>query len=302
MTSGRRITQSELLQWSVLHTATLNEDAPQRTEPLQTEPIDPKWIEAILGKEDAVRMRECVERITDASLVEEDRVTAFDELELLVESIDNANDLRPLKLWPSIVGMLASDSPALRLHACWVLGTAVQNNPRAQQDFLDCGGLEPTLRVLEQDTDSNVRAKALYCVSGAIRHNLAVFDAFHSLQGFRVVANALQNAEPGLLRRGVFFWKALLLDDQPTVALRAANAAIECGIVSMAVHLADSADLDLLEKCLDLIAALNSTITFDDETKKLISSVFVPNVEAKAKSLASQGENIQEVDRLMKLI
>eukprot|EP00842_Homolaphlyctis_polyrhiza_P005549 jgi/Hompol1/5996/HPOL_000161-RA len=52
---------------------------------------DPKWIEVLLGKEDAIRMRECVERITNDELSEDKRIEAFDELELLVESLDNAN-------------------------------------------------------------------------------------------------------------------------------------------------------------------------------------------------------------------
>ncbi len=47
----------------------------------------------ILGKADAVRIRECFERALDKSVGEEERCEALDELELLIESIDNARGI-----------------------------------------------------------------------------------------------------------------------------------------------------------------------------------------------------------------
>lgn len=53
---------------------------------------------------------------------------------MLVESIDNANDLKPLGMWPDIVKHFHSQEPEVVVQALWVAGTAVQNNPSAQTE------------------------------------------------------------------------------------------------------------------------------------------------------------------------
>ena len=53
--SRNRITPTDLLAWSVVNQATEREDRTTATAP--HEPIDPKWIDVILGKPDAARMR-----------------------------------------------------------------------------------------------------------------------------------------------------------------------------------------------------------------------------------------------------
>ncbi|KAI8927264.1 nucleotide exchange factor Fes1-domain-containing protein, partial [Entophlyctis helioformis] len=165
--SWRPVTQAELLQWSVLNTATAGEDTTAATEPAQREPIDPKWVDVLLGKGDALRMKECVETVANTDLSVDERIEAFDELELLVESLDNANDLRSLKLWAPIIAQLSSDIARLRMYAPGFLARLSRTTPhRRQTYFLNAGGLEPVLRLLEQDEDAEVRAKALYCISG----------------------------------------------------------------------------------------------------------------------------------------
>lgn len=127
---SQRITPNQLLAWSVINQETERQD---RTVNRPLEPIDPKWIEIILGKPDSARIMESIGCIlSDAEM--EKRLTAFDELELLIESMDNALDLQPLKQWPNLLGMLNDPSEDIRFHACWVMGTAVQNNLKCQRD------------------------------------------------------------------------------------------------------------------------------------------------------------------------
>ncbi|KNC99601.1 uncharacterized protein SPPG_04989 [Spizellomyces punctatus DAOM BR117] len=262
-----RPTQSELLQWAVTHTTDESSAIPER--PVTREPIDPKWIDVILGKDDAVKMKECVETIRGTEKSLDDKLAAFDELEMLVESLDNANDLRPLSLWTPIIDQLSSQEPKMRMYAAWVLGTAVQNNPRSQTDFLDSGGLGPILRVLASDPDEEVRAKALYCVSGAIRHNRALFDAFVDGNGFRTLASVAGDANPALLKRVVFLWRSLIEQEEPEVASRAVQAAQENGVPAMALDqtAGETEDADLVEKCLELLFTLvtkyRSTLLID---------------------------------------
>ena len=162
----QRITQSDLLQWSIINTATAAEDTTGPSQ-VNTEPIDPKWVDIILGKPDAVRMKDTMETIENKEMDMTVRIEAFDELELLVESIDNANDLRPLGLWPKLLQLLEQEpEDELRMYAAWVIGTAVQNNEKAQQDFIFFQGLPVVMKALEKDGNLKVKQKSLYSLSG----------------------------------------------------------------------------------------------------------------------------------------
>ncbi|KAJ3023911.1 UNVERIFIED_CONTAM: hsp70 nucleotide exchange factor fes1 [Siphonaria sp. JEL0065] len=176
---SKPVTASDLLAWAVVNKATEKEDAPERDEPMAPrEPIDPKWIDVILGKPDSARMKECVDIIQDESKSLDERLTAFDELEMLVESLDNANDLRHLGLWKPIINILKNESEAeLRAFAAWVMGTSVQNNPNSQKDFLAVDGLPVLLHALSNDSDPEVRAKCMTCLSGLVRHNPEAYKA-----------------------------------------------------------------------------------------------------------------------------
>lgn len=135
-------------------------------------PLDPKWVDIILGKSDSVRMREAVDIIKDSSKTLDERITAFDELELLTESIDNANDLRTLGLWPPILDLMKSaPEPDIRSFAAWVSGTAVQNNPKSQKDFIDLNGLSILVSALSSDTSPQVLSKLLFLASSLSRNN-----------------------------------------------------------------------------------------------------------------------------------
>jgi len=66
---------------------------------------------------------------------QEQKDIAWDNLELLVESLDNANDLEPLKLWPRILAFISMTHENAttndRRLAAWVIGTAIQNNDKS---------------------------------------------------------------------------------------------------------------------------------------------------------------------------
>ncbi|KAJ3356722.1 hsp70 nucleotide exchange factor fes1 [Entophlyctis luteolus] len=189
----RPVTSSDLLQWAIINKATAAEDAPSAT-PTPAAPIDPKWVDVILGKSDSVRMKECVEELQKESNSLEVKLQAFDELEMLAESLDNANDFKILGLWQPIIEILRTNlEPEMRAFAAWVLGTAVQNNPRAQSDvscsgnwtfgpaqmfqqFIEANGLPALLNSLSADSSPDVRAKCMACLSGLLRQNLKAYE------------------------------------------------------------------------------------------------------------------------------
>jgi hypothetical protein len=99
--------------------------------PKKTE-LNSEIIDLILGKSDSVTMREKMEIATNESADVEERVEALDDLEMLIELIDNANNMAVLKLWQPLLELLDSRHQEIVRHALWIMGTATQNNLKGQ--------------------------------------------------------------------------------------------------------------------------------------------------------------------------
>ncbi|CCX07673.1 armadillo-type protein [Pyronema domesticum] len=105
-----------------------------------------------------------------ASEILENKKTAFDNFEQLVEQLDNAMNIENLKLWPALLAQLKSDHRDLRELALWCCGTAVQNNEKTQKDLFNHGGIEAITEMMLKDEDAAVRKKACYAFSSAVRN------------------------------------------------------------------------------------------------------------------------------------
>ncbi|PGH03051.1 hypothetical protein AJ80_08746 [Polytolypa hystricis UAMH7299] len=116
-------------------------------------------------------------RSTDATL--ENKLVAFDNFEQLVENLDNANNMDVLGLWAPLVQELEAEEAERRMMAAWCIGTAVQNNERAQEKLIEQPTSLPTLlRISQTDPDKSVRRKAIYALSSAVRNHQAALDEF----------------------------------------------------------------------------------------------------------------------------
>ncbi|KAE8224225.1 hypothetical protein CF319_g2845 [Tilletia indica] len=141
----------------------------------------------------------------------DDRVVALDNFEMLIESLDNANLLLPLKLWDPLFSLLhspsvstskegkeqeeltAEQSEEIQAAAAWIIGTAVQNNPKCQTELLTwgtgidnrgkVGGERPVttlLRLLLTSGSAQVRSKSAYAISALLKHYPAAVRHFSS--------------------------------------------------------------------------------------------------------------------------
>lgn len=130
---------NQLLKWSIENSSTPSTDPTSTTDP-KTErpsgqnPINTEVLKSLFGgPSDADLMKESMAAIQSPSLTLENRLIAFDNFEQLIEQIDNANNLEPLQLWTPLVQLLEAPEPDLRRYAAWCMGTAVQNNVKAQE-------------------------------------------------------------------------------------------------------------------------------------------------------------------------
>ena len=95
-----------LLRWSIEHSTPRSADAP----PPARKDLDPGIIDHLLGKPDAVLMKETLEVALDEKRDESARIQALDDFEMLVEHIDNANGTHPC----CVVSSLRSGIPQTR--------------------------------------------------------------------------------------------------------------------------------------------------------------------------------------------
>ena len=132
---------NQLLKWSIENSDASRADASSEcdTKAVREDwpsgrPLNPEALTALMGgPSDAQLMQEAMAAIQspDASL--ENKLVAFDDFEQLIEIIDNANNMESLGLWTPLVGQLDSEEADMRRMAAWCLGTAVQNNLKAQE-------------------------------------------------------------------------------------------------------------------------------------------------------------------------
>ncbi|SGY48091.1 BQ5605_C001g00612 [Microbotryum silenes-dioicae] len=222
-------TQS-LLRWGIENAAPnsllpLHEDIQAGRRP----DLNTDILKAIMGTTDADRMRECLMVIEgkwvdrdgtgkaqgvakeNAEVTAEDRYRAWDDLEMLIEDIDNANDMQNLGLWKPVVAHLTDDDTDVVMRACWVCGTAVQNNPKAQQAFLALDPL-PTITsiITSASTPIGTRNKAMYCLSSTLKHSAPAVARFSELQGWNTLTQSLQDPSQVLRTKTAFLLSQLV--------------------------------------------------------------------------------------------
>lgn len=181
-----------------------------------------EMLDALMGPSDAEVMKDKMRIALDEGEDVNERVFALDDFEMLIESIDNANNIEPLGLWPPLLGLLSAPQDAIIRAAAWVVGTAIQNNPKAQESFHSHSPL-PTLLSLISSThptssshspsiSSQTRSKSVYALSAALKHYPAaqsLLDA-DDARGWRVLKAGLRDPD-GVVRRKVAFLLGTLI-------------------------------------------------------------------------------------------
>ncbi|KAG6856192.1 hypothetical protein H0H87_006732 [Tephrocybe sp. NHM501043] len=211
-------TMQSLLRWSIENSGAPDSNAPL---PAPRKDLDPAIIDMILGRPDAELMKEDMGIAADSSKTEDERVAALDHLEMLVEHIDNANDLEKLKLWEPLQALLIAPTSTLEIkkQALWVIGTAVQNNPSAQDSYLALNPLPTLVSFLTPSPSSTLqtRSKAIYTLSGLLKHNAPAVRGLddRSVDGWTHLRDALQDPEITVRRKTIFLLGTLLLPTTP---------------------------------------------------------------------------------------
>ncbi|KAF9526437.1 nucleotide exchange factors-like protein [Crepidotus variabilis] len=211
-----------ILRWSIENSA--QDGAPRQGPPAERKDLDSGVIDMILGKPDAVQMKEDMDIAVDLNKAEDERIEALDHLEMLIEHIDNANDLQKLGLWEPLHGLLTEESSTagIKSQALWVIGTAVQNNPTAQDAYFSLDPLSLLLSFLAPYPASSQasRSKAIYALSALLKHNAPAVQLLSTLglQGWPRLRDALKDPAIPVRRKIVFLLSSLLIPTSSATA------------------------------------------------------------------------------------
>ena len=123
---------NQLLQWSIENSSAAEPSS--AVPPAPRRPLDTAALQALMGgPSDADLMKQSMLAIQSPDIILSEKLIAFDNLEQLIENIDNANNMESLGLWTPLVELLTNEEADLRRMAAWCVGTAVQNNAKAQE-------------------------------------------------------------------------------------------------------------------------------------------------------------------------
>ncbi|KAH6642353.1 nucleotide exchange factor Fes1-domain-containing protein [Boeremia exigua] len=162
-----------LLKWGVE-----NSNVSEGAEAPKTQ-LNSEALAALFGgniKSDAQMMKDNMEVIKRDECELEDRITAFDNFEQLIENLDNANNLESLNLWIPLIAQLENKEAELRRYAAWCIGTAVQNNIKTQEKLLVLGAIPTLVRMSTGSDERKVKKKAITALSSSVRNFQPALD------------------------------------------------------------------------------------------------------------------------------
>lgn len=185
-------------------------------------------LDALFGPSEPEIMKSNLSYAVESSHPLENRIEALDNFEMLVESIDNANLIESMKMWPALVKMMADQEEGyeIRGYTFWVSGTAIQNNPKSQMAFLKHGPMKCIVEAIRYGIDSStildlpesakiMRSRALYCLSALLRHNGPAIEAFADLNGFSLLRDLLSDCQAEIRRKAAFLIHSLIENELP---------------------------------------------------------------------------------------
>uniref|UniRef100_A0ACD5XUC8 Uncharacterized protein n=1 Tax=Avena sativa TaxID=4498 RepID=A0ACD5XUC8_AVESA len=250
---------------------------------------------------DADLMKIAIADLNNSSISLDDRQRALQELLVLVEPIDNANDLDKLGGLVAVIQDLNNANEEIRTTSAWILGKACQNNALVQSQILGYGALERLVK-MGYSTSAEEAAKAMYAISALIRDNVNGQEAFCSERGSAMLQHILasDSTDVRLQKKAVF-----LVTDLADFQLNSGNSGLaflsERVFLKLVVDMVSKFDLDLQEKVLLAIRSLLNLPTTDAtdlESCDLNSVLYRLGVQLEELPSEEQKEYAGEVDAL----
>ena len=276
MVPADRSNWNAILKWSMAQQGDGTSSAPAR----EISEEDRRWLLEAMESgfiDEIKRMKDIIACISAGIEVTHDaeeidaRVELMEELTDRVSGVDNGGDLHTLGGLEPLVRYVASSPHArLRAAAAEVLGTTVQNHPKAQEAALGCDAMGPLLRMAAGEGDDapptdaaeaestttaegdaskgtkelvKARVKALFALSCLLRGCARAQEAFQLGDGFALLKNCLRVDHNRLRTKALHLARHLA-----TLNMRFMAACVDAGyVLAAAASLAGSLPRVLVE-------------------------------------------------------
>jgi hypothetical protein len=132
------------------------------------------------------------------------------------------------------------------------------------------------LRAFQNEKNEDVRLKALYCISGAVRNNQNNFQFLVDSNGFELLSNSFSDGNSNLITRCLFFFTALLRE--PLSESETAARILNSGMLDITLQILKSHQIDenCAEQGLHFLKALLDTKRehlYHDEIKSVLEEL-----------------------------
>ena len=194
----------DLLNWAVQNSQSSFEKTAIDQEKLS-------FFQNALGPSDAVKMKEFIHFALGEDNPVDEKLTALDNLEMLVESIDNANDLESLGCWDNILKLL--ENSELVVSTLWIIGTAAQNNSRVKDLLIEKYKVLIKITEFLSSSNASVVQKSLYATSSLLCGNKHGIRKFKDLGGVELLVS-LSKKDIFSNRVNFIFENVINIDDQ----------------------------------------------------------------------------------------
>lgn len=208
-----------------------------------------------LLKSDVDRMKEHLKKLADPATSEDDKLAELDEMEMLVESVDNANALASIQGIPSILALFNDPSDEVKALAIWVIGTCAQNNGRFIAHLLRDEGVDALVTLLKTSTSATVLSRLVYALSGCVRSSEAAVAKAVTTNAFPELTTlfAKESSDLNLKRKIAFLFSGILLEHHAIPSL--IDYLLESGLLETLGDSLKLNDLDLTEKVFEVYDA-----------------------------------------------
>ncbi|KAH9374077.1 hypothetical protein HPB48_005346 [Haemaphysalis longicornis] len=154
-------------------------------------------------------IRECLQESNNIARV---LVACLVNVQQYIDVVDYARDFEKMGGFQVFPELLDYPNSMVRVETCALIAELVQNNPHCQQAaVLSTNRL---LRLLDSETDDEVRCKALYALSCMVRQNRAAYKKFEHLGGPDVLRRTLFETTNRRLKTKASFLVATLCNQE----------------------------------------------------------------------------------------
>lgn len=221
-------------------------------------------------KTDTEIIADLIKKLNDSNSDKAAKLVLLEDLEYYLHQIDNAQLFCDNGGMSLLMKGLNDTDDDIKQKSAFVLGSALQSNPKVQIFAIESGVMQQLIRILSIDPNKETRKKLLYAVSSMIRHFPFAQQKFLELGGMSALVTLISDSEDNSLKIKVitlltdlYIEKTIAVSDTENSEKKKqyqqvliGESIVERGFCSLIPELLQAPDHDSREKVLNTMVTL----------------------------------------------